>query len=396
MSTASAGGVTTATPAAIAVVKSLHRLGVQAHPLRHAGGLHHGLAARGPLMLSNVNFVPATPANTTVVTQTASAAVPSAVSVPPQVMTAPAMPAPPQVMALGPLADVTLSKADVASLKSTVDTFATNYTSGTDATADKAAVAALEAGLKALSQNVWSETHVVDAATVAKLQQAVDGFAQSYTSGADVSKDSAAWQSLQTGLGDFSKSVMAASSAAASSTTSGTTTTTATASAPSSPPVAPPMFFGARLPHEVWTTGSTSESSNLLDNVTLTKDQVTTIQTAVDTFATSYTSGTDAAKDQAASAALRTSLASVFSSVFASSTTGTSNTASPGQIPFPAYGRVWGRGTLMFGQNPGAGPGPVGMLALHSAQGGAGMGTTGWWNYGPGGPKGIGPGMGIG
>ena len=92
----------------------------------------------------------------------------------------------PPVQAPGPfsfLENVTLSKADVALLKTTADTFAASYTSGADAAKDKAAVSAAETGMQTLMSNIWSETHVVSKDALTKLQQSVDSFVASYTGG---------------------------------------------------------------------------------------------------------------------------------------------------------------------------------------------------------------------
>ena len=81
----------------------------------------------------------------------------------------------------------------MAGLKTSVEAFAANYTSGKDATKDADAVAALNTGLGNVAQSVFAETHVASKANVASLQQAVDAFAANYTSGVTVSKDAAAW-----------------------------------------------------------------------------------------------------------------------------------------------------------------------------------------------------------
>ena len=276
---------------------------------------------------------------------------------------------------LGPLGHITLTSAEVASLKQTVDTFASSYTSGTDATKDKAAVAALESGLQSLARNVWSEKHVVDSATVAKLQAAVDSFATSYTHGADAGKDSTAWQSLQSGLVDFAKSVMTAGKAAAGQSSTSASTTTA-----NDPPPAPPLFLGAFGSHGVSISSTGEAPTGLLDNITLTKDEVTSIQTAVDTFATSYTSGTDATKDKAATDALQKSLEGVFASHFNTSTTGAVGVS--GQVA-QGHGPGWRGRAMIF--RPRANGVPGGTIAMTSAKAGGSNGGPGWTTFGPGG-----------
>lgn len=276
---------------------------------------------------------------------------------------------------LGPLGHVTLGSADVASLKQTVDRFASSYTSGTDATKDKAAVAALESGLTSLAKNVWSESHVVDSASVSKLEAAVDSFASSYTHGADAGKDSAAWQALRSGLGDFAKSVTTAGKTAGGQSS-------ASASTPSAndppPPLAPPLFLGAFGSHGVFDSSAGNTPTSLLDNITLTKDEVTTIQRAADTFATAYTSGTDATKDKAATDALQKSLAGVFATHFSPSTTGAGGLSGP---VVQGDGPGWGGRAMIFRQRANGVPG--GTSTMPSAQASGSNGGPGWMRFGP-------------
>jgi hypothetical protein len=193
-----------------------------------------------------------------------------------------------------------LSKADVALLKSTADTFAGSYTSGADAAQDKAAVAALQSGLEDLSIQYWSETHVVDKDSVTTLQQAVDSFAASYTSGANLAQDTAAWQSLRAALSSFWTSIQS----------------TGSSTGPLTLPAQPVMMpFG---PFPVSSDGILAGLPSLLSSgqVTLSKDNTSKLQQAVDTFAGAYTSGADPAKDQAAETSLETSLNEIVQSLW--------------------------------------------------------------------------------
>jgi hypothetical protein len=191
----------------------------------------------------------------------------------------------------------TLSQADVSELKQAVDTFAANYTSGTDATADKAAVSALNSSLDDLALGLWSEAHVASSASVAQLQQAVDGFAKSYTGGSNLATDKAAWKALGDGLHTFASALQGGQSSASGGS--------GVLSADSPGLGVAPMI--ARMPGN----GFAMLVSGLLQGPALTKDEVSSLQQAVDTFETSYTEGADATKDQNAVDALQTSLDNV-------------------------------------------------------------------------------------
>ncbi|HEV3166579.1 MAG TPA: hypothetical protein VGZ22_21320 [Isosphaeraceae bacterium] len=124
---------------------------------------------------------------------------------------------------------------------------------------------------------------------VGQLKQAVDTFAQSYTSGANASQDQAAIQALQTSLKSLFSSVHPMPNMPA-------------------PPVPGPGFE--------------TSHDGLLGHVVLSKATVTQIQQAVDTFAQSFTSGANASADTAAVAALKTSLFSAVASSMPTMTTG--------------------------------------------------------------------------
>jgi hypothetical protein len=206
---------------------------------------------------------------------------------------------PAMVMPLaGPFGNATLTPADVQGLKSAVDTFANNYTSGKDATADTAAVTALQNGLADVAQNVWSETHVAAKADVAKLQQAVTDFAGAYTSGQNTSQDAAAWKALQGAVAAFGSALTNPSAPPASG---------ATTPVPTMPPGL--AFGGWKGPGAG--IGAPSLVGPILDGTALTAGEVTSLKTAVDTFASNYTSGTDASADKAAVSALQTALGAV-------------------------------------------------------------------------------------
>jgi hypothetical protein len=243
----------------------------------------------------------------------------------------------PPVQAPGPfsfLENVTLSKADVAQLKTTVDTFAASYTSGADAAADKAALSALETGMQSLLANIWSETHVVSKDALNNLQQSVNSFVASYTGGTNVAQDTSAWAALQSGLNDFLTSVSASGSptnpmpmalpllprmampmmlpnaivigsrpvmvapASASGAVSGTSTTTSA--------TATTTVSGAGT-----VTSGVATPDFMLALPTISKDDITKLQQAVDAFAAAYTSGTDPAADKTAVSNLESSLSSL-------------------------------------------------------------------------------------
>lgn len=187
---------------------------------------------------------------------------------------------------------VTLSKDDVAGLRKSVDDFAAQYTSGADATKDKAAVDALKAGLDDLSLSVWSETHVAGKDDVAKFQQSATDFAKAYTGGANLAQDKAAWKALHTALDNFAASLKAPGAAA-----------TATTTPPGSRAFPVPPMMRMDMP---------GPTDGLLHGPALSADEVATLKTSVDTFADNYTSGADAAKDKAASDALQSNLGDLF------------------------------------------------------------------------------------
>jgi hypothetical protein len=187
---------------------------------------------------------------------------------------------------------MTLSKSDVAQLKTTIDTFAGSYTSGADAAKDKAAMAALQTGLQTLFAGIWSEAHVVSKDSLTKLQQSVDSFVASYTGGTNVAQDTSAWTALKSGLQDFWAS------------------TNGAISAKNPPPLSLPPVV---LPIETKpVTGNLPFGTGIgeltLGQTPLSKDDVTKLQQAVDTFAAAYTSGTDPVQDKAAVAELESSL----------------------------------------------------------------------------------------
>jgi hypothetical protein len=244
----------------------------------------------------------------------------------------------PPVQAPGPfsfLENMTLSKADVALLKTTADTFAASYTSGADAAKDKAALSAADTGMQTLFANIWSETHVVSKDALTKLQQSVDSFVAAYTAGKNVTQDSSAWSALQSGLNDFWTSVGTAGAttpplpmpmpmplpimampmtlAAASVTGSGAGT------------IAPATGFVTGSDAVMLTPSATSISGSgagmiasgaaspdfMLAQPKISKTDVTKLQQAVDAFAASYTSGTDPAVDKTAVSFLESSLSSL-------------------------------------------------------------------------------------
>jgi hypothetical protein len=189
----------------------------------------------------------------------------------------------------------TLTSAQVSTLKSGIDAFASSYTSGANPTADASAVTGLESSIDGLltaaampsmptSPGIgWLAQGTLTKAQVTTIQTAVDTFATNYTSGANPTADSAAFTALETSLQSLAPTPP--------TPTSSTSTTTATTTTP--PPIAG-GFLG------------------MLANTPLTKSQVSTFKSAVDTFASTYTSGANPTADSAAIQTLETSLTSVF------------------------------------------------------------------------------------
>lgn len=212
-----------------------------------------------------------------------------------------AMPAPGGM--LGIPANVTLSAGDVNSLKTTVDTFANSYTDGKDSVADKAAVTALKAGLDDLSQSVWSETHVAAKSDIATLQKAMTDFAANYTGGTNLAQDKAAWKAFHTSLHTFSQALKNPSAPATTTTATGTTTTPT--------PTIAPLPGGAAPGFMAWGGNRGGIADPLFAGAPLTSDEVNSIKTAVDTFATNYTSGKNATTDTTAVADLSKALSTV-------------------------------------------------------------------------------------
>jgi hypothetical protein len=198
--------------------------------------------------------------------------------------------------------NVKLSAADVATLKTAVETFASSYTGGKDPAADKAAVEALKTGLHNLALGVWSETHVASPADVAALQKAVDAFAASYTSGASVAKDEAAWQALHAAVGTFGQALKNPNAPAATTTT--TTTTTAGTASPADPGTPLPGF----KPVGMMAPGLGGIEGALLNGPALTSDEVNLLKNAVEAFASTYTYGANPTTDKSALTTLRSSL----------------------------------------------------------------------------------------
>lgn len=180
---------------------------------------------------------------------------------------------------------LTLSKNDVAGLRTAVDDFAAHYTSGQNPDQDKTALTTLKTGLDDLAQSVWSETHVAGADDVTKFQQAVNDFAKSYTNGANLAKDKAAWSALHTALDNFAGALKAPGAA---------TTTTTT-------PPGSPAFHDLGMMR-------TGFGDGIQNGPAFSTDDVAKLKTTVDAFADNYTSGVDSTKDKAAVDALRSGL----------------------------------------------------------------------------------------
>src|SRR5262249_52793756 len=92
----------------------------------------------------------------------------------------------------------------VTQLKQAVDTFAQNYTSGASLSQDTSAYEALESSLNTISQDQsayqFAANHVLTSSQVAQLQQAVNTFAQNYTNGSNLTQDASAYTALRTSL----------------------------------------------------------------------------------------------------------------------------------------------------------------------------------------------------
>jgi hypothetical protein len=214
---------------------------------------------------------------------------------------------------------MTLSKADVAQLKATVDTFGATYTSGADVAKDKAALSALQAGMQALLANIWSETHVVSKDALTNLQQSVDSFVASYTGGTNAAQDTSAWTALRSGLNDFWTSVnssgglntpmpmpMPLPAVALPITSMASATVTGSAAGMITPATGAVAASGP-----VTITSGIASPDFMLGQTTIRKDDVTKLQQAIDAFAAAYTSGTDPAADKTAVSNLESSLSSL-------------------------------------------------------------------------------------
>jgi hypothetical protein len=189
------------------------------------------------------------------------------------------------------LGTTTLSKADVAQLKTTVDAFAGSYTSGADAAKDKAALDALQSGLSDLVAGIWSENHVVSKDSLAQFQKTVDSFVANYTGGTNLAQDEAAWKALRSGMSDFWASVQGAGGAASSTPMPGKL-----AAFPGSLPPVPDLA-----------PSGDSGLASMLAQAPISKADVTQLQQAVDAFAADYTSGADPTRDKAAVSNLQSS-----------------------------------------------------------------------------------------
>ena len=182
----------------------------------------------------------------------------------------------------------TLTPADLAAIKKAVDGFSASYTSGADATKDKAASDALRASLDGISTGLWAKTHVATAASAAQYQKAVDDFAKAYTSGANPAQDQAAWKALDAGTSAFHVSLAGGNPANGGSLFAGGM------GGPGMTPGGGP--------------GLSMLTGGLLDGPPMNAAEVAALNKAATAFVGSYTSGADAAKDQAALNTLSTSL----------------------------------------------------------------------------------------
>ena len=182
----------------------------------------------------------------------------------------------------------TLNASEVASFKSSIDTFAANYTSGANATKDAAAVSGLQTGLSDVALSVWSRTNVASSNAVAQFKTAADTFANTYTSGTNPTQDSAAWKSLQSAMNVLGSSL-------------------------TGPNIDPK--FNANIPGIYRLTSipaaQTGDFLGLGSIGTISASDVASVKTAADTFAANYTSGANQAKDQAADLAFETAIGNI-------------------------------------------------------------------------------------
>ena len=182
----------------------------------------------------------------------------------------------------------TLNASEVAAFKSTVDSFATNYTSGADSAKDGSAATALKSGLSDVALSVWSRTNIASPSAVAQFKTATDTFASSYTAGTNPAQDMAAWKSLQSAMNSLGGSLAGTAS-----------------SSPMDASI-PGIYRLSSIPDP-----SNGDVLGLTSMGTLSAGDLASVKTAVDKFATDYTSGSDATKDQAADLALQTKLGEV-------------------------------------------------------------------------------------
>lgn len=249
----------------------------------------------------------------------------------------PMMPAPAPAAPPNPLAGldkVTLSLDDVNGLKTSVETFATNYTSGQDKAKDSSAVAALQTGLNDLAQSVWAETHVASKESVAALQQAVNTFATQYSSGMSATQDKTAWVALKAAVATFGTGLKNPSAPAVIPVVANAPASNSASARPHGGPMMMPpggpmmMKMGMMGRPEM---GGLADS--LLRGPALTTDEVATLKTAVETFASTYTYGVNKTTDQAATDALGTALGGLSQKHWEA--TAAQNVASPGSVPGP-------------------------------------------------------------
>ncbi len=182
----------------------------------------------------------------------------------------------------------TLNASEIASFKSSIDTFATNYTSGADSTKDAAAVTGLQTGLTDVALSVWSRTNVASSDAVAQFKTAANTFASTYTSGTNPKQDSAAWKTLQSAMNTLGSSL----------------------TGPNIDPAlnanVPGIYRLTSIP-----AAQTGDIFGFGSLGTLAASDVASMKSAADTFAANYTSGANPTKDQAADLAFETALGNI-------------------------------------------------------------------------------------
>lgn len=191
-----------------------------------------------------------------------------------------------------------LNSEQVSTLKSAAADLVANHTLGVDPSKDKAAVDAFQGVLNDLALSVWSQVNVTSTDSATALKSAAATFAESYTGGTDALKDQNAWKAFNSALAAFTQSIH-------------------DPKAVDSPRPDDPMGMndGPWLHLPTMMAGGSLKylTSGLLDGQAITKDDLTDVQSAINTFAVAYSSGADKAKDLAAGETLLNEIGAIMS-----------------------------------------------------------------------------------